>query len=103
MFSSAKKEIAQEEMSNSSNIIGKGTSLEGNLNTAGNIHVEGRVNGSIQTKAKLDSSSYALSIESTTTPSLAPSSRHSVTLATDPTSNPSYNLFLEPSDIRSDF
>lgn len=53
MFSNAKKEIAQEELSNSSNIIGKGTSLEGNLNTAGNIRVEGKVGGSIQTKAKL--------------------------------------------------
>lgn len=53
MFSNAKKEIAQEDLSNSSNIIGKGTSLEGNLNTAGNIRVERRVNGSIQTKVKL--------------------------------------------------
>jgi cytoskeletal protein CcmA (bactofilin family) len=53
MFSNAKKEIAQEALSNSSNIIGKETSLEGRLNTAGNIRVEGKVNGSIQTKAKL--------------------------------------------------
>jgi cytoskeletal protein CcmA (bactofilin family) len=53
MFSSAKKEISREELSNSSNIIGKGTSLEGNLNTAGNLRVEGKIGGSIQTKAKV--------------------------------------------------
>jgi cytoskeletal protein CcmA (bactofilin family) len=53
MFSNAKKEMAQEELSNSSNIIGKGTTLEGNLNTSGNIRVEGKIEGSIQTKAKL--------------------------------------------------
>jgi cytoskeletal protein CcmA (bactofilin family) len=53
MFNSAKKEISQEELSNSSSIIGKGTSLEGDLNTAGNLRVEGKVSGSIQTKAKL--------------------------------------------------
>ncbi|HAN49573.1 MAG TPA: cell shape determination protein CcmA [Amoebophilaceae bacterium] len=53
MFGSAKKEISQEELSNSSNIIGKGTSLEGNLNTAGNLRVEGKVKGNIQTKAKV--------------------------------------------------
>jgi cytoskeletal protein CcmA (bactofilin family) len=53
MFSSAKKEISREELSNSSNIIGKGTSLEGNLNTEGNLRVEGKIGGSIQTKAKV--------------------------------------------------
>ena len=53
MFSSAKKGIAQEELKNSSNIIGKETSLEGNLNTSGNLRVEGKVGGSIQTKAKV--------------------------------------------------
>jgi cytoskeletal protein CcmA (bactofilin family) len=53
MFGNTKKEIIQEELSNSSNIIGQGTSLEGNLSAAGNIRVEGRVVGSIQTKAKI--------------------------------------------------
>jgi cytoskeletal protein CcmA (bactofilin family) len=53
MFRDAKKEISQEELGNSSNIIGKGTFLEGHLNTAGNVRVEGKVGGSIQTKAKL--------------------------------------------------
>jgi cytoskeletal protein CcmA (bactofilin family) len=53
MFGNAKKEISREELSNSSNIIGKGTILEGNLNTAGNLRVEGKISGSIQTKAKV--------------------------------------------------
>jgi cytoskeletal protein CcmA (bactofilin family) len=53
MFGNAKKEISREELSNSSNIIGKGTSLEGNLNTAGNLRVEGKIGGNIQTKAKV--------------------------------------------------
>jgi cytoskeletal protein CcmA (bactofilin family) len=53
MFRDAKKEMHQEELGNSSNIIGKGTFLEGNLSTAGNIRVEGKVGGNIQTKTKL--------------------------------------------------
>lgn len=54
MFSSTKKKgIIEKEFSNSSNIIGKGTSLDGNLNTAGNLRVEGKVGGSIHTKAKI--------------------------------------------------
>lgn len=53
MFSSTKKEITGEAVGGSSNIIGKGTSLEGNLHTSGNLRVEGRVVGSIQAKAKV--------------------------------------------------
>ena len=41
-----------EELSNSSNIIGKGTILEGSLETYGNIRVEGKVVGNIKTKSK---------------------------------------------------
>lgn len=41
-----------EEMSNSSNIIGKGTILEGNIETFGNIRIEGKVVGNIKTKSK---------------------------------------------------
>jgi cytoskeletal protein CcmA (bactofilin family) len=41
-----------EELSNSSNIIGKGTSVEGNVETFGNIRVEGKVVGDIKTKSK---------------------------------------------------
>lgn len=54
MFSNNKKEALQAiEISNSSNIIGKGTSLEGNLNTAGNLRVEGKIIGEITSKAKV--------------------------------------------------
>ena len=53
MFSNAKKKMTEEELSNSSNIIGKGTSLDGNLNTTGNLRIEGKVSGSIHTKAKV--------------------------------------------------
>jgi len=53
MFSNNKKELNEVEINNSSNIIGKGTSLEGNLNTAGNLRIEGKMVGAITTKAKL--------------------------------------------------
>lgn len=53
MFSNNKKELKEVAISNSSNIIGKGTSLEGNLNTVGNLRVEGKITGEITTKAKV--------------------------------------------------
>lgn len=53
MFGSTNKEVVREESSHSSNIIGKETSLEGDLHTSGNLRVEGKVVGSIQTKAKV--------------------------------------------------
>lgn len=40
------------EQSNSSNIIGKGTILEGNIETFGNIRVEGKLIGNVKTKSK---------------------------------------------------
>ncbi len=43
----------EQELNNSSNIIGKGTQVEGNVITGGNLRVEGKVKGSIQTKAKV--------------------------------------------------
>ncbi|ROT47483.1 bactofilin family protein [Candidatus Cardinium hertigii] len=36
-----------------SNIIGQGSHLEGNISTTGNLRVEGKVTGGIQTKAKV--------------------------------------------------
>lgn len=52
MFNKAdKKEL--EEMSNSSTIVGKGTVLEGNIETLGNIRIDGRVVGNIKTKNKI--------------------------------------------------
>ena len=52
MFKKDEKKVA-EELSNSSNTIGKGTTIEGNLETYGNIRVDGRVVGNIITKSKL--------------------------------------------------
>ena len=45
--------MSEEELSNSSNIIGKGTTVEGNLESFGNIRVEGRIVGSIKSKSKV--------------------------------------------------
>ena len=42
-----------EEMSNSSNIIGKGTAISGNVESFGNVRIEGKVEGDIKTKAKV--------------------------------------------------
>lgn len=51
MFNKEEKKVA-EDLSNSSNIIGKGTILEGSLETFGNIRIEGKVIGNIKTKSK---------------------------------------------------
>ncbi len=39
-------------MSNSSNTISKGTTVNGNIETFGNIRVEGKINGNVTTKSK---------------------------------------------------
>lgn len=60
MFSN-KQEIKQvEEMTNSTNAIGKGTVLTGDIETYGNIRVEGKIIGDMKTKSKVvcGSSSY---------------------------------------------
>ncbi len=51
MFS---KEIirAADVQSSTSNIIGQGTILEGNIKTSGNLRIEGRVIGNLITKSK---------------------------------------------------
>ncbi len=41
-----------DESNNSSNIFGKGTVLTGNLETYGNIRVEGKIIGDLKTKSK---------------------------------------------------
>ena len=53
MFTTKEEKKVAEEISNSSNVIGKGTTLEGNIETFGNIRIEGRVNGNIKSKAKI--------------------------------------------------
>lgn len=47
-----KNQKQAEEFSNSSNIIGKGTIVNGSVETFGNIRVEGKVIGDIKTKSK---------------------------------------------------
>jgi cytoskeletal protein CcmA (bactofilin family) len=53
MLTTKEQKRAAEEISNSSNVIGKGTVLEGNIETYGNIRIEGRVNGNIKSKSKI--------------------------------------------------
>jgi cytoskeletal protein CcmA (bactofilin family) len=53
MLTSKEQKRAAEEISNSSNVIGKGTMLEGNIETFGNIRIEGKVIGNIKSKSKI--------------------------------------------------
>jgi cytoskeletal protein CcmA (bactofilin family) len=53
MLTSKEQKRAAEEISNSSNNIGKGTFLEGNIETYGNIRIEGKVTGNIKSKSKV--------------------------------------------------
>jgi cytoskeletal protein CcmA (bactofilin family) len=54
MFSNSKQEkTTVEEISNSSNHIGKGTYIDGNIETHGNLRIEGRVKGNVKSKSKV--------------------------------------------------
>ena len=53
MFTSKEDHKVAEEISNSSNIIGKGTVLQGDIETFGNMRIEGRVVGNVKTKSKI--------------------------------------------------
>lgn len=53
MFTSKEQKKVAEEISNSTNTIGKGTVLEGNIETYGNIRIEGKVLGNIKSKSKI--------------------------------------------------
>jgi len=53
MFNNKEDQRAAEELSNSSNIIGKGTVLDGSIESFGNIRIEGKVIGNIKTKSKV--------------------------------------------------
>ena len=52
MFNKTEKKVAAEEVSNS-NIIGKGTTLTGDLETFGNLRIEGKLKGNIKSKSKI--------------------------------------------------
>jgi cytoskeletal protein CcmA (bactofilin family) len=53
MFSGKESKKELEEIVNSSNNIGKGTIIDGNIEAVGNIRIEGTVKGNVTTKAKL--------------------------------------------------
>src|SRR6187549_863457 len=53
MLNTKEQKRAAEEISNSSNTIGKGTFLEGNIETYGNIRIEGKVTGNVKSKSKV--------------------------------------------------
>lgn len=53
MFSSKDDKKVAEDVSNSSNVIGKGTMLHGRVETFGNIRIDGKVSGDVTTKSKL--------------------------------------------------
>jgi cytoskeletal protein CcmA (bactofilin family) len=53
MLTSKEQKRAAEEISTSSNSIGKGTYLEGNIETNGNIRIEGKIKGDIKSKSKV--------------------------------------------------
>ena len=53
MFKNKQENMAAQDASNSSNIIGKGTIVEGNIETFGNIRIEGKVIGSVISKSKI--------------------------------------------------
>jgi cytoskeletal protein CcmA (bactofilin family) len=53
MFASKEEKRVADEISNSSNTIGKGTFLEGNVETYGNIRIEGKVTGNVKSKSKI--------------------------------------------------
>jgi cytoskeletal protein CcmA (bactofilin family) len=60
MLTTKEQKRVAEEISNSSNVIGKGTVLEGNIETFGNIRIEGKIIGNVKSKSKvaLGSSSH---------------------------------------------
>lgn len=53
MFTTKEEKRVAEEISNSSNSIGKGTFLQGNIETFGNIRIEGKVSGDVKSKSKV--------------------------------------------------
>lgn len=53
MFTTKEQKREAEEISTSSNNIGKGTFLEGHIETAGNIRIEGKIKGDVKSKAKI--------------------------------------------------
>ena len=62
MFNSKDTKKEFEEIRESSNIIGKGTTFKGNLDSSGTIRIEsgGKVEGDIETKSKISTGESSL-------------------------------------------
>ncbi|UII34741.1 polymer-forming cytoskeletal protein [Fulvivirga ulvae] len=53
MFKNQKDDKVTQELVNSNNIIGKGSTFNGNIDTYGNLRVEGRIIGNVRSKSKI--------------------------------------------------
>lgn len=53
LFSNKNEKQEEVQLSNSSNIIGKGTIIRGDLETFGNIRIDGKVHGNVSSKSKV--------------------------------------------------
>lgn len=53
MFTTKEEKKTAQEITSTSNTIGKGTSISGDIETFGNIRIDGKVTGNIKTKSKL--------------------------------------------------
>jgi len=53
MFKNKEDSRVAGEIGNSNNIVGKGTIVKGNIETLGNIRIEGKVIGNVKTKSKI--------------------------------------------------
>jgi len=53
LFNNKTEKQEEVQLSNSSNIIGKGTVINGDLETYGNIRIDGKVVGNIRSKSKV--------------------------------------------------
>ncbi len=53
MFNKKVEDKQEMQVANSSNTIGKGTSITGDIEAYGNIRIEGKIKGNIQSKSKV--------------------------------------------------
>lgn len=53
IFNKNSEKVEQSNLSNSSNIIGKGTTITGDIETFGNIRFDGKLIGNISSKSKV--------------------------------------------------
>ena len=53
MLMTKEQKRAAEELSNSSTLVGKGTVIEGSIETSGTIRIEGKVTGNVTSKSKV--------------------------------------------------